>query len=194
MSVSKDAQISFGEKIKWLIMPIFFLVLAVWLFVTGCDNILQINYLNKNGVEVQVTVTGKRIDSSRENTENYYTFSYEYDEKSYHFEDSPDREYSVGDVFVTMIDPENPQILQLPSSNLAFAFLMLLFSGASLFVYEGFRFLSKYVPHALIAWSGLMVLTGILLPSTTAWSLGLIFLISACVVWRFVSRRKHSNA
>ena len=173
-----------------LALSVFFFATAVWMFVTGCSNALQINDLNKNGVEVEITVTNKRIDSSKENTANYYTFSYKLDNKTYEFTDSPDREYKVGETFTAHIDPNNPQNMVLPNSNLAFAFMLLIFSGGSLFIHEDFRFLAKYIPHALVVWASVMIITGVLLPKTTACVIGVIFLVAILAVWILVCKKK----
>jgi intracellular sulfur oxidation DsrE/DsrF family protein len=180
------------KMIPALAISVVFFVIAVWMFVTGCSNALQINDLEENGVEVQVTVTGKRIDSSRENTENYYTFSYQVDNKTYEFTDSPDREYKVGETFTAYIDPEHPQNMVLPNSNLAFAFMLLIFSGGSLFIYEGFRFLTKYIPHALAVWAIAIVMTGVLLSNTIACVVGIVFLVAILTVWMLVCMKKKS--
>ena len=128
---AKSRKSALKTAIPCLAASVCFFALAVWMFVTGCSNILQINDLNKNGVAVQITVTNVRIDSSRENTAYYYTFSYNVDSKTYEFVDSSDRDYEVGDTFTARIDPDHPQTLVLPNNNLFFAFLMLLFSACA---------------------------------------------------------------
>ncbi len=195
-SVKKDKVTTKDEHKKpnkWLlIFPAFFLVCAIWLFVTGCSNILQINNLKETGILVQVTVTDKNVKNEGENLVSYYTFTYEYDGKVYNFTDSPDKEYDIGATFDIHIDPNNPEVLVMSSSDLAFAFLLLLFSGASVFLYEKSRFLAKYIPHALSGWAVLMLLTGILLPNTTACVLGSLFLTVILVIRILLYTRKRT--
>lgn len=173
-----------------LICCVFFFAIAVWMFVTGCSNVLKINDLKKNGVEVQMTVTNIRADHSREDTAYYYTFSYEIDGQFYEFIDSPDRDYKVGDTVTTYIDPDHPQNVVLLNANLFFAFFLLLFSGGSLFLASDFWGLRKYIPHALVVWAGAIVATGILLPDTTTCVLGVLFLVVNLSVWISIVRKK----
>lgn len=141
----------------------FLWAVAIYLFVSGCTDTHTTNYLKKHGVEVELTVTDIEVDSSFENSVEYYTFSYNSGEKEYSFRSSADRNYKMGDTLTTYIDPQNPSLVVLPSYNLFFAFFLTFIACGFLAIHSKTRRLIPY-PILLIEIAG--IVAGSLLPHT----------------------------
>lgn len=179
-----------GLMVGCLILCVFFLAVAVWIFISGWRDISKINYLQQHGEAVQVTVTDKRVDSSRENTAEYFTFCYVYNDQPYFVTEAPDHRYAVGESFTAYIDPQNPEVLPLPNSNLFLSFLMMVLAGAILFVYEGFRAFAKFIPYGLLLLWLIMLVTGIILPYKAAVVAGTLLLVVTLIGWLLIRIKK----
>lgn len=169
---------------------VFFLLVAILCFIFGCDNILTRNNLKNYGIEVEVTVTDVYTKQSGDNLVDYYEFTYSYNGETVCFVDSPDHSYTLGQKFIAHIDPEEPKILVLPNSYLFFSFLMLVFAFASLFIYEGFRFLVVYIRYAILVGALAMVITGVLLPYMPLVVVGALIAVVAVGIMLWMDLRK----
>ena len=175
-------QTSGGMK-PWfpIVLAGFFFLISVYMFVTGYINIATRNELRQTGTQVEISVVNKEYDAVREYYD--YTFCYTIDGKEYTFVDSPDRDYDIGDTFEEYIDPEQPQILVLSSSNMAFAFMLLVFSVGSLFISDKFWWLRKYLAYIIVIWASVMAIVGIILDSFAFTITGSVILIVTTIVW-----------
>lgn len=184
-------QTSGGMK-SWgaVVLAVFFLLAAVGTFITGYTNIAKRNELKQTGVLVEITVVDEEYDSVNENTT--YTFSYTIDGNEYTFVDWPGRDYDIGDTFKEYIDPDQPQILVLASSNLFFSFWLLGFAVFSLLLSDQFRWLTKYLAYIIMIWAAGMAAVGIMLDALGFTITGSVILLAATIVW--LNKRKQQKA
>ena len=169
----------------------FFFICTVYLFITGWINIAARNELKDTGVQVDVTVVQKEYDSFGEYYD--YTFSYSLDGERYSFKDSPDRDYDVGDTFTEYIHPDNPQVLTLSSSNMAFSFLFFWFAVGSLLLSKAHKWLKKHLLHILLGWEAAMITVGLLLRASAFTVIGTLLLITTLLIWLYRYKKKHQS-
>lgn len=188
--IKKNTQNKSATK-PWVAIAfaVFFFLASVYTFITGYTNIAARNELQQTGILVDISVIDEEYDAVGEHY--YYTFSYEVGGEEYTFVDSPDRDYDVGDTFKEYINPAQPQVLVLSSSNMYFAFMFLAFSVGSLFLSKKFWWLGKYLPYIMMLWEAAMIAVGIAMDRIDFTITGSLLLAVTLLIWFIVQVKKH---
>ena len=176
-----------------IVILVISLVFVLWGVVIAALNFVRANESDKNGYLVEVTVTN--IESKYEGGEkiNYYTYLFEYDEKTYCFSDYLRYDYDVGDKFSAIVDPEDKSITEISYSILVPAFMLLMFFGAALFALLKKNFWAKYGLYVIMGFAGSMAATGFILHDTVLCICALVVLVATVVIW-LSNRKKAAEA
>lgn len=172
---------------------IFFLIISIYTYIDGWKNITQLNYLKKHGIYTQITITDKWEESVGDSDTYYYVFSYTINGENCSFEDTSERQYDKGETFYSYIDPQNPEVVTLPKSSMAFAFLLFLLAVGWLWMFFSPGF-TKFVPYLYISEGCIMIITGFILNRPTMIILNVIFIAIVLVISLIIRNRRKKLA
>lgn len=169
-----------------ILFALFFLIIFLYTYITGCMNIVKRSNLEKYGAKVTVTVTDMEYDSVTE-TETY-TFNYTYNEKDYVYKDTSDHTFSVGESFDMYIDPDNPGEIVLKSDRLYLSFIMLFMAMGFTYFSKHFAIIKKHLLTSIYIVDMLMLSTGVIIKDSGLLVAAVIMLIITFLLRKFIRK------
>ncbi len=169
-----------------ILFTLFFLIIFLYTYITGCVNIIEKSNLEKYGAKVTVTVTDKEYESVTE-TETY-TFTYTYNEKDYVYKDTSDHTFSVGESFDTYIHPDNPGEIVLKSDSLYLSFIMLFMAIGFTYFSKHFKIIKKHLLMSVYVVDMIMLSTGVIIKDSGLTVAAVLMLIITFLLRKFIKK------